>query len=50
VSARGAKYFMMLMDSVSTFRYVNFLKKEKTAEATLEVLKKYIAETKRLMW
>jgi len=49
VSARGAKYFMMLMDSVSTFRYVNFLK-EKTAEATLEVLKKYIAETKRLMW
>jgi len=48
VSAGGAKYFIMLMNSISTFRYIDFLKKN-MAKATLKVLKKYIAEAKRLM-
>jgi len=43
VSARGAKYFMMLINSISTFRYIDFLKK-KIAEVILKVLKKYMAE------
>jgi len=48
VSAGRAKYFIMLMNSISTFRYIDFLKKN-MAEAILKVLKKYIAEVKRLM-
>ena len=34
---------MMLINSISTFRYIDFLKK-KIAEVILKVLKKYMAE------
>jgi len=43
----GAKYFIMLIYSTSTFRYVDFL--EKMTEAILEMLKKYMAEAKKLI-
>ena len=47
MSAKRAKYFIMLMDSLSTFRYISFLK-EKMIEIALEMLKKYIAKAERL--
>jgi len=45
--AGGARYFMLIMDGASAFWYVEFLK-EKTADATLNVLKKFLAEAERL--
>lgn len=47
MSAKRAKYFIMLMDSLSTFRYISFLKKI-MIKIALEVLKKYIAKAERL--
>lgn len=37
-------YFMLIMDSVSIFQYVEFLGK-KIADITLNMLKKFLAET-----
>jgi len=48
VSAKRAKYFIMLMNSISTFIYTSFLK-EKMIEMALEVLKKYMTKTERLI-
>jgi len=38
----------MLMDGVTSFRHVEFLK-EKTVEVTLEVLKRYMIEVEQLI-
>ena len=48
MSARNTRYFMMLMNSATLFRHVEFLK-EKTVEATLEVLKRYMTEAEQLI-
>jgi len=47
MSAGGACYFMLIMDGASAFWYVEFLK-EKMADATLDMLKKFLMEAKRL--
>lgn len=47
VSASGACYFMLIMDGASAFQYIEFLR-EKTADATLDMLKKFLAEAERL--
>ena len=41
------RYFIILIDGVTSFRYVEFLK-EKTVEAILEVLKRYMMEVEPL--
>ena len=41
MSARGTRYFMILIDSATSFRHMKFLKK-KTAEIMFKVLKIYI--------
>ena len=41
------RYFIILMDGVTSLRHVEFLK-EKTVEATLEILKRYIMEVEPL--
>ena len=45
MSAGGTRYFMILINNTTSFRYVKFLK-EKIAETILKILKKYITETK----
>ena len=45
--ARSMRYFIILMDGVTSLRHVEFLK-EKTVEATLEILKRYIMEVEPL--
>ncbi|KAJ3552016.1 hypothetical protein NP233_g12967 [Leucocoprinus birnbaumii] len=47
ISAGGSKYFMLIMDGASSFRAVEFLR-EKTAEATLQVLKDFVTHAERL--
>jgi len=47
VSASGACYFMLIMDGTSMFWYIKFLR-EKIANTTLNVLKKFLAEAERL--
>ncbi|KAJ3563743.1 hypothetical protein NP233_g8744 [Leucocoprinus birnbaumii] len=47
ISAGGSKYFMLIMDGASSFRAVEFLK-EKTAEATLQVLRDFVTHAERL--
>ena len=47
MSAGGTRYFMILIDSATSFRHVKFLK-EKVAKTMLKVFKKYITETKQL--
>ena len=41
------RYFIILMDGVTSLRHVEFLK-EKTVEATLEILKRYTMEVEPL--
>jgi len=43
----GVCYFMLIMDDASVFRYVEFLR-EKMANTTLNMLKKFLAEAERL--
>ena len=45
--ARSMRYFIILMDGITSFRHVEFLKK-KTVEATLEILKRYMMEVELL--
>jgi len=47
MSAGSVRYFMLIMDGASAFWYVEFFK-EKMADATLNMLKKFLAETERL--
>ena len=48
MSAGEAEYFIMLMNSISTFRYIDSLKK-KMVKTILKVLKIYMAEAERLI-
>jgi len=41
VSAGGVYYFMLIIDSMSLFQFVEFLR-EKNIEVTLNMLKKFI--------
>jgi len=47
VLAGGACYFILIMDGALAFWYVEFLR-EKTVDATLNMLKKFLAEAERL--
>jgi len=47
VSAGGACYFMLIIDDASVFWYVKFLR-EKTTDATFDMLKKFLVEAERL--
>ena len=48
MSAGNVRYFIMLIDSMTLFRHVEFLKK-KTVEMMLEVLKIYMIKTEWLI-
>ena len=41
-------YFMLIMDSISSFWYIEFLK-EKSIEMTLKVLKNFMTEIEKLI-
>jgi len=47
MSTGKACYFMLIMDGASVFQYVEFLR-EKMANTTLNMLKKFLAEAERL--
>jgi len=47
VSAGRAHYFMLIVDGASVFQYVEFLR-EKMVDATLNILKRFLVEAKRL--
>lgn len=45
-SARGAKYFMLLMDGTSLYRQVYFLS-SKSVDVTLKVFQDFLAKAER---